>query len=100
MTTDQLTGRALTISMRFILPPEWLKAIKDEHSGGLALLRLQGQVDVAVRKSVREQLRKILADVGGDPWHYSVAEPFDYGSESAAGPVRDNVIPMEATHDE
>lgn len=66
--------RKIRINLTFTLSAAWLRAITSEDSG-LALLRLQGDVDDEVRRSVRSQLRAILAELGGDPWHAFIAEP-------------------------
>lgn len=69
--TDQ---RRLRVAMTFTLNAAWLRAITSEHPG-LALIRLQSDVEHHVRCSVRSQLRAILAELGGDPWNGHIADP-------------------------
>lgn len=66
----------LKIDLSFTLTEEWVAALSDKHPG-LAILRLEGYIDKAVRKSVRKQLRLLIAERGGEAWHPYLSEQGD-----------------------
>lgn len=94
--TDQPTGRALHVKASFRLSEEHLRAIVGQYAS-FALLRIQSDIEDCIRRIVRKQLRAILAEIGGDPWHYSVAEPLH---TLRGGPKAGNVLQMEVKHGE
>lgn len=97
MASEIDEGRSLHVKASFRLNSEWLRAIAGPDAG-LALLRLQSGVEDSVRRIVRKQLRAILAEIGGDPWHYSVA---DHLSAKPLVEIQgSNVFRMEVNHGE
>lgn len=77
----------LKIDLSFTLTEEWIAALSDKHPG-LAILRLEGYIDKAVRKSVRKQLRLLIAERGGDVWHPFLSEQDDEDDKRAPSVAR------------
>lgn len=83
----------LRINLTFKLPDEAVQALLEKHPG-LAILRLQDTVEKVVRRRLNEQLRKLLSELGGDPWHYFLKDP----REESTRPKREGAMrSMRAT---
>jgi hypothetical protein len=76
----------LRINLTFKLDDEAVQALLAKEPG-LAIMTLQGSVEKAVRRRLNEQLRKMLAELGGDPWHH-----FLHDRIPDSGPRRDGAV--------